>query len=889
MNVFHKITRQSLKKNKTRTIVTIIGIILSAAMICAVTTFTSSLFHHAMALSVYREGSWHGREEDTSFETCQAVANSDRVETAAFLQRLGYAELSKCNNKNKPYLYVLGDGGNAQELLQIHITSGSYPQAPDEILLPEHLITNGGIYYAIGDTVTLALGERMSEGYTLGQHNPYLSVGEEEEEYIDVWENRTYRVVGFYSRLSYGIEDYTSPGYTAITIADGNADSNSHYDLYYTLQKPQEIYDFQSEMNLEGETNQAVLRFMGVFRNDHFSNMITGLATIVICLIMFGSISLIYNAFSISVSERTKQFGLLSSIGATKKQLTGMIRYEALLVSSVGIPLGILAGVGGIGVTLILLEDKIQSMGSEVPMMVYVSLPSVLIAVVVSLVTVLISAWIPSRRARKVSAVEAIRQTTDIKTKPKEVKTSKLTYWLFGLPGVLASKYYKRSKKKYRATIFSLFMSIVLFISATSFGDYLIEGMSDGFYSTKFDLSFSAGGMDLEQNDPMELLEKMRNADQVTDVACSQGISVCFVIPEEKLTDRMKESLSRERWEMEDPIYAALFFLDDDSYQELLKLNGLSEEEYLNAENPKALVGNTIMLYNSFKERYEKLNFLKSGDMQVTANVNRYFEGYYRHDTSPDENGNLLVHYHSIDGSGEILEIPESQAEQIVTLNVGAIIDKVPYYITASTHLQLFYPMSAAQEVIPGYEAAGENYEYLMRSSSHAVSYEAVKEILDENRIPTGNLSDLAEMDESSRNMVTVIRVFSYGFIVLISLIAAANVFNTISTNVALRRREFAMLRSVGMQRRDFNKMMNYECLLYGTKSLLYGLPVAILVTFQIWRTVSEGFQTEFRLPLAAMGVAVLSVFLVVFATMMYAMRKMKKDDLMDALKNENA
>ena len=150
------------------------------------------------------------------------------------------------------------------------------------------------------------------------------------------------------------------------------------------------------------------------------------------------------------------------------------------------------------------------------------------------------------------------------------------------------------------------------------------------------------------------------------------------------------------------------------------------------------------------------------------------------------------------------------------------------------------------------------------------------------------NLYDVAEQEESERNIVTIIRVFSYGFIVLISLIAAANVFNTISTNISLRRREFAMLKSVGMTQKGFNKMMNFECLLYGSRALLYGLPVSCGVTYLIYLAVMEGMETKFHLPWTAIGIATLSVFLVVFVTMMYSMSKIKKDNPIDALKNEN-
>ena len=115
-----------------------------------------------------------------------------------------------------------------------------------------------------------------------------------------------------------------------------------------------------------------------------------------------------------------------------------------------------------------------------------------------------------------------------------------------------------------------------------------------------------------------------------------------------------------------------------------------------------------------------------------------------------------------------------------------------------------------------------------------------------------------------------------------------ANVFNTISTNVALRRREFAMLRSVGMTRGGMNRMMNYECLLYGFRALAFGLPLSALMTLFIYDTVGSSVSSTFQIPWSAVAVAVCSIFVVVFATMLYAMGRIKRENPIDALKNEN-
>lgn len=901
MNVFNKVTLQSLKKNKTRTIVTIIGIILSAAMICAVTTFASSMMNYAKEAAIYSDGNWHGYQHDTTFQTYKDVWNSGKVEEAVYLQQLGYAYAEGCENEFKPYIYVLGAGKNVNEVLPIHITSGKYPTSSTEIMLPEHLYTNGGVKYNLGDTITLELGQRMLNGYPMTQNNPCYIYEQGDEvfngEVLEVKETRTYTVVGFYERLSWMIEDSTAPGYSAITLADKETYTQYAYDVYFRMENPKEIYDFMEELGLTGNTNSDLLMYSGTFKFDTFSTMLYSLAAIVIGLIMFGSVALIYNAFSISVSERTKQFGLLSSVGATRSQLRRMVLTEAMMVSVIGIPLGVLAGVGGIGVTLLLIGNKFQSMtGMPIDMRVSVSPAAIIIAVIVALITVLISAWVPSKRATKVSAVEAIRQNLDVNAKGKDVKTSKLTYKLFGLPGVLANKHYKRNKKKYRTTVLSLFMSIVLFVSASAFTDYLMETVSGGFGSVGYDLTMHVAGDEFDKITPEELLSRMKAAKSVTEGAYSVGYNRYSSIKTEYLTEEGIEFLNTNQGQGEDETirhaYSYITFVDDATFKALLKENGLSEDKFMDLENPLGIAVDGTTKFNISTQRYEKTNFFNTDEPEIVIRKEKSIPGYYYSGEVPDENGNIVVLYlkdeeSDVEGSEELYFSLE-EGYIYTTVRVGKVIYERPFFVRDNTGMQIIYPISSANSLFEDFDAVDSNYYYMLSSSNNTESYTAVQTILNDNGFNAKNLQDIAEQEESQRNIVTIIRVFSYGFIVLISLIAAANVFNTISTNISLRRREFAMLKSVGMTQKGFNKMMNFECLLYGSHALLFGLPVSCGVTYLIYLAIMEGFETTFHLPWTAIGIAVLSVFLVVGATMMYSMSKVKKDNPIDALKNEN-
>ncbi|MBQ7134602.1 MAG: ABC transporter permease, partial [Ruminococcus sp.] len=514
MNIFNKVTLQSLKKNRTRTIVTIIGIILSAAMICAVTTFASSIYNYALDNAIYVDGDWHGSAEDIDSKTYERIKDDSKIKSYVYAQQLGYSKIEDCKNENKPYLFLLGASDSFNEMMPVHITSGKYPTSSSEIIIPEHLFENGGVELKIGDTLQLALGVRMLDGYPMSQNNPFYVYDENNEavpsgETLTVKETRSYKIVGFYERPSF--ENYTAPGYTAITIADKQISEKYSYNVWFKMNETKDVYSFIEDNKLPGKTNSSVLRYSGVSRYTGFNSMILSLSIIVISLIMLGSISLIYNAFSISVAERTKQFGLLSSVGATKKQLRRMVVSEALMVSAIGIPLGILAGVGGIGITLFFVGNKFEALiGYPIPLKLSVSVLSLVIAVVIALLTVLISAIVPSKRATKVSAIEAIRQSKDINTKIKKVRTSKLTYKLFGLPGMLANKYYKRSRKKYRATVLSLFMSVILFVSASAFTGALTESVTDSFGNVKYDIYIYGFEEEFGNSSVDELLSELK-------------------------------------------------------------------------------------------------------------------------------------------------------------------------------------------------------------------------------------------------------------------------------------------------------------------------------------------------------------------------------------------
>ncbi|HIR64604.1 MAG TPA: ABC transporter permease, partial [Candidatus Faecousia faecigallinarum] len=812
MNVFHKVTLQTLKKNRVRTWITIIGVLLSTAMVCAVTTIVASFQGYYRDIEVYASGDWYGRVEGASPALRQQLDQDRRIAHVASAQVLGYAQ-SESQNEDKPYIYLLGADETFFQTMPVHYT-GRLPAAEGEILVPTHYLQqgNGGATVALGDQLTLGLGDRTIDGESLTQSNPYT-----DGEVFTASREKTYTVVGFYERPDF--EDYSAPGYTFLTVPEAGGPQT--YLLYYKTTTPAKLAEVIAGYHLPEDENWGLLAAEGVFQYDNFGRVFFRLAAMLIFLIVLGSVSLIYSAFSISVSQRTQQFGLLRSVGATKKQLRRSIFYEAAVISAIGIPLGIVCGLGGIGVTLYFIGDMFRSLANgEIPMQMRVSWVSVGAAVGIAIVTVAISVWIPAKRATKVTALEAIRQSKDIRQSGREVRVSKLTWKLFGLEGALAKKYFRRNRRRYRATVVSLVLSLVLFISTNAFCLYLTQSVDRTAGVSNYDVYCN-----LEGADPEALYPELLQAKGVTG-----GIYFCeawqtILVTKDQLDSSflqfarqdngyfdLAEALQDDSFTDPLAINIWVYYIADESYRDFLTAQGLDPEPYL--ENPVPAVYNqgTGVLYQptadgGLDRQTYVYQLLADG---VDTLVLRGGTGNWRYTAEGEPVLDQATDYFYGESSGGDLYLPVKTQ----TIALGQEVTSLPMGIDEpeGAACYLLYPYSAAPEEVRAQTA------FYCTSADHRATTQALETIMLEHGAYTGagQVVDVRESESSQRNLVTIINTFSYGFIVLISLIAVANVFNTMSTNVALRRREFAMLRSVGMTRGGINRMMNYECLLYG-------------------------------------------------------------------------
>lgn len=339
---------------------------------------------------------------------------------------------------------------DAQGIAQfrIELSKGRLPQTDKEVVISEAVVTNAKVKYEIGDRLTLGVGERFEQGgdQPLDQNEPLRREEGSLTETLQDIKTRDYTVVGFIKRPVW--ETAWAPGYTIISYVDESLiGANERANAAVVLQKVNRSLFAHAENLAERnhiETvrfNHDLLHYYGVSKSKVSSRTMFSLSAILMAVIMIGSVSLIYNAFAISVSERSRHLGMLASVGATKRQKRNSVLFEGVVIGLISIPVGILCGLAGIGITIWFMNPMIQgALWTTEKLRLVVTPLSLLISCVVSMLTILISTYLPAVKASKISAMDAIRQTTDVKLTVKAVKTSAFIRKLFGIEAEIGLK-----------------------------------------------------------------------------------------------------------------------------------------------------------------------------------------------------------------------------------------------------------------------------------------------------------------------------------------------------------------------------------------------------------------------------------------------------------------
>ncbi len=860
MNIMNKLTVRHLKENKRRTLVTIIGVIISVAMVTAVATLGVSFLDLLKRQTIADNGEWHVKYEDVNAEQLEAIQDDSQTEKLIVSNDRGYAILKDSENENKPYLFIKEYNEQGFTNFPIELLEGRLPKTNQEVVISESIADNANVHYKIGDTIKLDIGERMIPGAP----KPLTQVDQlqiQEGEVIETYtpkESATFTVVGILERPTW--EPTWSPGYTVISFKDKSMMSEEDtVDAVVILKNVSgNLYEHSESLvaqhNIPAvQYNSELLRFYGVTNNDNLRTTLFSLVAIIMGVIIVGSVSLIYNAFAISVSERARHLGMLSSVGATKTQKRNSVFFEGVIIGSISIPIGILSGLVGIGLTFLFINSYLKgALGVSERLELVVTPYSIIVASGISILTIFISTYLPARRASKVSAIDAIRQSQDIKLTEKRVKTSKFVRKFFGIEAEIGLKNLKRNKRRYQATVFSLVISIVLFLAVSFFTSNLSKSLEMSQDDINYDIQISS-----YNTGDVEELNKFSQLEYVTKSVRVDTLQLDTWIDKSNISEMLLPNIEEDPSILKDgkyPYYVMLHGMDDKNFNAYASKIGADPVVFQDKASPKGIVIDQI----SYKD-YELKKFIET--QSINADI-----GYNLDLFSTNYETNEQSFVNNITIGALTSEVPMG----IHTAGVGGIDVIVPKTVFDSL---VQAPLNdSAQQVL------------YMNSSNPMATQEAIEDIKNSDIY----VYNVFQQRQQSEQLILIMSVFTYGFIALITSISIANILNTISTSISLRKREFAMLKSVGMTPKGFNKMINYESIFYGIKSLLYGLPLSFGVMGLIYWSMKNTFEYGFYLDWLSIIYVIIAIFLIVSLAMVYSISKVKKENIIDALKQEN-
>ena len=857
MNVLSKISIKNLKLNKKRTISTIFGIILSCSLICAVAEMFTSFRETLIQNAINETGYYHIKLEDITENDVKTLENNRYIKEMFSTYEKGYAKLENGQNEDKPYLKLFSMDKKVFEDLKFDLIEGRFPTSENELIISRHIEDNGKVKYNIGDKIKINVGTRKSvDDVELHGSNPYQN----DENLINT-QLIEFTVVGIIKRPDYSFEEYSDPGYTVITTNINKGLKN----LYITLKNPKAyktvipnilgssnynaIFRNKNSLNEElkyenFEINNELLRWEAFAFGDETVLMLYVVVSIVIFIIIFTSVFCIRNSIAIATTEKMKMYGMLASVGATAKQIKKNVIYEGFILGLIGIPLGVLSGIFAVYVLIKIVNVIAGSylLSNVNGIVVKIKILPILISIFLSTITIYLSSISSAKKASKINPIELLRNADEIKIKSKKLKVPKIITKVFKTGGELAYKNLKRSKKKYRTTVISITVSIFVFITMNSFITNMFGFTSNHYKEYDYNVMLYCRG---NTEDDVQKIINCSNIEEyfslyqtkenlkIFDLSKINKINGLDYLSEDgyydEETKRFIESEKGKRASME------IVALDDISFQKYAKKIGADYEEV----KKDGILCDNIVSFENGKE-YE---------------IKRY--KYEKNDI--------------IEG---ILD------EKEISFKVAYISKIKPYGIENSQYADGYLVLDLDEHkdlnLLP---------RYILVNSSNADQFIQDVKLLKINDLGYTNYEKIAKEEKA---MILIVKIFLYGFITVITLIGVTNIFNTITSNMELRQKEFAMLKSVGMTKKEFNRMINLETIFYSSKSLIYGIFLGLIGTFILYKAFSIKIESTMYIPIIPIIISIFAVFILIFVIMKYSMSKIDKQNIIETIRNEN-
>ncbi|MEG1288084.1 MAG: FtsX-like permease family protein [Bacilli bacterium] len=825
MKILNKVTLKNLFLNKKRTIVTIIGVMLSTALICAVAGMVSSFQETMVAHARYDVGDFHLMVSNIKKDDEKFITNRKDVKEYFKIGNIGFGILPNSNNEYKPYLNVISIKENEYKKLGIKITKGRYPVNNNELLISDKIITDAGSSLKVGDKFTLEIGKRYN---TLGEVID-KNVLYDKSETLKTTEIKEYTVVGIMERPNVYVENFSCPGYSVVTKEEKFDDAS----IALLLNNPKDYLKVSNSIEKENKAivdfNSDLLRWTGVTLQDETLTLLYSVVAFVITIIIITSVYVIKNSFNISITEKTKQYGMLASIGATSKQIKKNVLFEGFFIGLIGIPLGILCGIIAVIILLFLINIILGEFLNNIKFVFDLPLIPIILTIFLSSITIYLSTIFVAFKASKISPIDAIRSNDDIKINSKKLKTPKVIKKLFKTGGVIAYKNLKRNKKKYRTTVVSITLSIFIFITLSSFLNYGLDTSRNYYEEINYNVELRLTG-----NDNYETM--------INDIS--------------KFSDVNHFGFRKNTY----LLYDYNKYVTDIA-KRVDEANGIDTSS----------VG--IMVVALGEKEYSR--YIK--ELKLDYN-DIYDKGILI------DNINTHIKDEKVMGNVFKLNVKDTLVAGDYNIVIGKKTSIKPMGLEYSSYSSGLLIVS--DEYMEKFKDVS-NHNLFMKTDDSKKLVTEIKTYLENKNFSEYQINDLDEFARSNNALVLIISIFLYGFIIVISLIGVTNIFNTISTSMMLRSKEFAMLKSIGMTSKEFNRMIRLESLFYGLKSLLIGIPLGILGSFGMYISFNSAGVT-YKFPLLAILISILFVFIIISIIMKYSIKKINKSNIIETIRNDN-
>lgn len=857
MKIINKLTWRHLWANKKRTVITLFGIIISVAMVTAVFTSVESLMNTMGEITASYDGAWHARYNELKSKDVQTLAKQKNVKAIGLSMDLGEISSKADSNSSKSRTDVLACNQNLFTIYSMKPATGRLPVTTRELLVTKSFITRNDLKWKVGDTVTLP--------FTAYSADPQVEPETAQRTYTicGILENDN-QLTGFYSAFC-GLDDTVTDamGTYIAQVQFAPLGSNTPKDIKAAAKALYGAKVAEANDCTQFSTHTDYLMFSGVQMNSGITRALYGFMAIILLIIVLASVFMIYDSFAVSYQQRARYLGMLASVGATRTQKRGSVYFEGFILGCIGIPIGILCGIGGIAVTLRALSDSFMqtvtvATGDSVRLHAIVNWKILVGSVLISALTIFISAWIPAHRASKVTPIEALRQTNTVKVKKaKKLKTSRLRQKLFGFEDVLAVKNYKRNGKRSRTVVFALAVSVILFLSTANFTGMLTNAVDNEYDSMNFDVYESIFNTD----GPLTASQVEQVNRKVSDVPGIQDIRICA--DNEMMVDGLDKQLTAEakKANMDRSVY--VLGVDSDTFAALAKEAGIDPAACQDEKTPTGILINQVTLATDTKQR-QTMNPVQGSQVGKT---------YTGQMTGWDKEGNDITAPYTVKIAGQM-------NKDAVCLHSSFF---HPTVVVPMHSYLVHYPQELAKGNAVSYA------RYYITAQDHDDVYNRVSDVLDEVQNGISHTGyDAAAQAKTMQALKVVVMTFGYGFITLITLISVMNIINTISSGMEERRREFAMIKSVGMTPRSFKKSIYLENIRYGVMALVWGLPVSLGLDLLMYKVLGSSFDYGYTFRWYYYLAAALAVFAVIGMALLYALDKIKKDNIIETLKRDD-